>query len=179
MKPKIFCTITIVLTFLISSTYAIAAEYQHSIDLKKLQFNWTVSGSSLKIQLIGNTKGWVAVGFNATEQMKNANIIIGYVKKGKVKISDDFGIKPTKHKSDKKLKGKKNLKGVSGSEKKGVTTLSFSIPLNSGDKYDGVIKPNGDTRVIVATGKRDSFRLGHNFQATLDVNLSTGQYKMK
>jgi len=179
MKKIIFILWAATALLLLSTLPSLASDYQHSIDLKKLQFYWTVDGATLKIKIIGKTKGWVAVGFNATTQMKNANIIIGYVKKGKVKVSDEFGITNTKHKSDKKLKGKSNLKAISGMEKNGVTTLSFTIPLDSGDKYDGIIKPNGNTRVIVATGSRDSFRFGHNFQATLDVNLNSGKYQIK
>lgn len=179
MKNRILTILIAIFLLILNNPYAGAADYDHSIDMKKLRFSWSVKGDSLQIQLVGKTKGWVAVGFNATSQMKNANIIIGYVKKGKVKISDDYGTTRTKHKSDKKLKGKKNLKKVSGNESGGVTTLNFTIPLNSGDKYDGVINPDKDTRVIFATGKRDSFRLGHNFQATLDVNLGSGKYRVK
>lgn len=168
-----------VISSLLLSTAAMAADFEHSIDLKKLQFFWTVEGDSLRVRLVGKTTGWVAVGFNATSKMRNANIIIGYVKKGKVYISDEYGTSKTQHKSDKRLKGKANIEATSGTEKNGVTTLDFTIPLDSGDKYDGVIDSNAKTRVIVAMGKRDSFKLGHNFHATLDVQLGTGEYQRK
>lgn len=179
MKTKFPAIVSLTIAFLLLSFSAAASDHMHRIDLKKLKFSWTIDGNVIHIQLVGKTKGWVAVGFNATSQMKDANIIIGYVKKGKVKISDDFGVTRTKHKPDKKLSGKSNLKAVSGNEKQGITTLNFTIPLNSGDKNDGVIQPDGNTRVILATGTRDSFRFGHNFHATLDVNLETGRYQRK
>lgn len=177
-KASLFLFITTI--YLISSIpTTAAAEFQHSIDFKKMQLFWTVEKDSLKVRLVGKTKGWLGVGFNPTRQMQNANIIIGYVKRGRLKISDDFGIRRTDHKSDKQLKGKNNLRNTSGSEKRGVTIVNFTIPLDSGDKYDRVIKPDGNTRVIVATGKKDSLKLGHNFQAILDLNLRTGKYRMQ
>lgn len=179
MKKTILISFISTLFLLTSVSLVLAADYQHSIDLKKLQLSWSVEGDMLKVQVSGQTEGWVAVGFNATSQMKDANIIIGQVRRGRVKISDEFGSSRIGHKSDRRLKGKNNLKDTAGSEENGVTTIRFTIPLNSGDRYDGVIKPDGNSRVIVATGTRDSFRLGHNFQATLDVNLSTGKYQMQ
>ena len=80
----------------------------------------------LRVGIIGKTKGWVAIGFNPSTMMKGADIIIGYVKKGKVKISDEFGTYATKHKSDSKLGGKNNISEAEGFEKNGVTSLYFT-----------------------------------------------------
>lgn len=173
-----YIIISIFVLFLVAAPVS-AADYQHSIDLHKMVIHWTVTGDSMNIKLVGKTKGWVAVGFNATRKMKNANIIIGYIKNGKIRISDDFGVASTRHKPDKRLHGKFNISDISGSEKGGVTTLAFTIPLNSGDKNDGVIHPNGNTRVIAALGKRDSFHFGHFFRVQMDVNLASGKYELK
>jgi hypothetical protein len=110
--------------------------------------------------------------------MKDADIIIGYVKKGKVTISDEFGIAATQHKGDSKVGGQDNVTLVGGSEEGNVTTIEFSIPLNSGDEKDSALDPNGDTVVILAYGEgRDSFRVKHTFAETLTVNLSSGAVK--
>lgn len=152
-----------------------AAEYNHELTVKKMTFAWSLNGENIDIKISAKTTGWVAVGFNPSDKMKDANIIIGYVKKGKVVIIDDFGTKKYAHKRDKKLGGQDNILQRSGSESGGITTLEFSIPLNSEDSKDRVIIPDGDTTVLLAYGAgRDSFRAKHKFRAVRTVNLTSG-----
>ena len=155
-----------------------AGDYQHSLTAEKMTFDWSVAGDQLAVKLSAPTKSWVAVGFNPSSKMKDADIIIGYVKKGKVKIVDEFGTAATQHKSDSKIGGQDNVTVVGGSEEGDVTTIEFTIPLYSGDAKDTAIDPNGDTVVILGYGAdRDSFRVKHKFRDTVTVNLSTGAQK--
>lgn len=178
-KRTFAATAVVFLTFLVSMVnVAQSADYQHSLTVEKMTFDWSIEGDQLAVKLSAPTTGWVAVGFNPSSKMKDANIIIGYVKKGKVKIVDDFGTAATQHKDDTKVGGAENVTVVGGSEEGDTTTIEFSIPLNSGDEKDGVIDPNGDTTVILGYGPdRDSFRMKHDFNATIVVNLGTGAKK--
>lgn len=175
-RKTCFFLISLLLLFLFSLP-ATARDYQHSLETKKMSFAWTVEGKNLAIKINAKTKGWVGIGFNPQKKMKGANFIIGYVKKGKVKISDDFGTRTTGHSVDIKKGGKNNILSSSGSEKGGVTTLEFTIPLNSGDKTDTPLVPSGKTIVLLAYGARDSFRIGHKFHTIFEVNLMSGQFK--
>lgn len=136
-----------------------AQDYDHEVKAKNMTFSWKVEGSDLKVKMSGKTTGWVGIGFNPSTQMKDANYVLGYVKKGKASITDEFGDGERTHKSDDKLGGKNNATLIGGSEEGGVTTIEFSIPLKSDDKTDSVIDPSGKTVVLLAYGgKRDSFK---------------------
>ncbi len=177
-KTLLSASITLLFSLLLISTPAISAEYQHSLDIETMNFSWSVDSDKLAVKLSAKTDSWVAIGFNPTNKMKNADIIIGYVKKGKVTIKDEFGVTATTHKSDEKIGGTDNVTVIGGSEEGGVTTIEFSIPLNSGDEKDTVIDPNADTVVIFAHSKdRDSFRIKHSFVATETINLGSGEKK--
>ncbi|WP_051553755.1 DOMON domain-containing protein [Desulfobulbus elongatus] len=155
-----------------------AADYQHSLAVDQMTFAWSVAGDNLAVKVSAPTIGWVAVGFNPTDIMKDANIVIGYVKDGKVEISDDVGTQPTQHSPDTKREGTDNVTVVGGSETGNTTTLEFSIPLKSGDPNDGVIDPNADTKVMLAYGPdRDSTKLKHQFAKTVTINLASGAMK--
>ena len=152
-----------------------AAEYAHEIKAKKMAFAWLVNGDRLDVKLSAETTGWVAVGFNPTDAMKGANYILGFVKDGKVTLSDDFGDSPTGHKPDDKLGGSEDVTLVGGSEENGATTIEFSIPLASADANDGKLDANGETVVLLAYGPdRDSFKVKHKFRTAMRVNLATG-----
>ncbi len=164
--------------FLLLSGNLHAAGYQHSLIVDKMTFDWSIEGDNMIIKLSAPTTGWVGIGFHPTDMMKDANIIIGFVKDGKVEISDEFGNQPTQHVTDTGRGGKDNVTVIGGSESGNTTTLEFSIPLQSGDVNDGVIDPKADTAIMLAYGPdRKSFKLKHQFAKTITVNLSSGDRK--
>jgi hypothetical protein len=178
MKRGLF--VIIVGLFVTASTFngAVASDYAHNIDVEKMSFAWKVDGENLVVKLSAETTGWVGIGFNPSKKMKDANYVIGYVKKGEAKIRDDFGVGERKHKADEKLGGTSNSTLIGGTEENGMTTLEFSLPLSSGDKHDTIIDPAGDTIVLLAYGgKRDSLISAHKYRTTLKVNLNSGTFE--
>ena len=154
------------------------ADYDHELEAKGATFAWKVDGDTLHAKISAKTKGWVAVGFNPSKKMKDANYILGYIKDGEAKVVDHFGDKTTGHSSDKKLGGTSDVTLVGGSEEGGITTIEFSIPMNSTDKYDSVLSKDGDTVVMLAYGPdRDSFKPRHKGKSTKTVNLGSGVVK--
>lgn len=161
-----------------AAAQGMAADYDHTIEAKDMTFSWKIDGDKLAAKVTAKTEGWVGVGFNPSEKMKDANFVIGYVKDGKVKIDDEFGIVATGHKSDKDIGGTEDVTEVGGSEEKGVTTIEFAMPLQSSDEKDQKIDVNGDTTLLLAYGAgRDSFKTRHTYRTIVKVNLSTGEVK--
>ncbi len=170
---SLVAAICVVLMTAVSGVYG--AEYDHEAKAKKMSFSWKVVGDTLAVKMSAETEGWVGIGFNPSKKMKDANFVLGYVKKGEAKIIDEFGNGPTKHSSDKKLGGTVDAALVGGTEEGGITTIEFTMPLKSTDKYDPVIDVNGDTIVLLAYGpSRDSFKTKHKYRTALKVNLNTG-----
>ncbi len=155
-----------------------AAQYDHEIKDNKISFAWKVDGTTLAVKMAAETEGWVGIGFNPTKDMKDADFILGYVKDGKAKISDEYGDKENSHALDKKLGGTDDATLIGGSEGGGVTTIEFTIPLKSADKNDTSINVDGDTIVLLAYGAgRDSLISKHVYRSALHVNLATGASK--
>ncbi len=106
------------------------------------------------------------------------NYIIGYVKDGQAEVADHFGDKSTGHSADEKLGGTSDVTLVAGSEDGGMTTIEFTIPLDSGDKFDSVLAVDGDTVVLLAYGPdRDSYKPRHRSKASKTINLASGAVK--
>jgi hypothetical protein len=152
-------------------------KYSHKIDVEKISFHWEVDGTVLHVKLVAKTTGWVGIGFNPTESMKDANLILGYVKNGKAKTTDEYGISINKHQADSKIGGQKNVSNVAGKEENGTTEIRFTIALNSGDTKDKPLSIDTKTIVLLAYGAgRDSFKAKHKFRIALKVNLKTGEF---
>ena len=129
-----------------------------------------MNGEYLDIKISAECKGWIAIGIDPESAMKGADFILGYVKDGKVYTSDEYGISRTSHKSDKSLGGNDDIKNATGKEDNGVTEISFSIPLNSKDKYDGKIS-KGSHEILLACSNSDNFTSKHFKKTKLEIEI--------
>jgi hypothetical protein len=152
--------------------------YTYKITIDKIQFNWMIENQNLKIKLATQNPGWIGIGFNPTNIMKDANFILGYVKNGAAMISNQHGISSTLHKKNEDIGGASHIMNPSGTEKNGMTEISFTIPLKTGNKLDRPIDVNGNTAVLLAYGESKNLAQLHAFRAKLNVNLSNGSYSL-
>ncbi len=149
------------------------AEGYSATTVAGINIQWMVDGDMLRLRLAARTTGWLAVGFEPTKQMKDANIIVGYVADGKVFVRDDFGIANVRHAPDVEHGGRRNIFDVEGEEVDGVTTIRFAIPLDSGDPLDKVLKPGSTYKLIASRGPdgKDDFTTYHAERGSGEISL--------
>lgn len=137
------------------------------------ELRWRVVGENLEVSISYATTGWVAVGFDPTRMMRDANIIIGYVADGEAVITDQYGNSTITHRPDEDLGGTYDLTNTSGTEEDGVTTLSFVMPLDSGDEYDRPLEPGETYTVILAHGADgvDDVETYHQGRGSMEITL--------
>jgi hypothetical protein len=152
------------------------AGYTYKIQVDTMSFNWAVDNRWLKVKLAAETEGWLGIGFNPSEQMKDANFIVGFVKDGAVVVNDEHGIENKVHKEDEDIGGASNVEDISGSEGPSGTEIAFTIPLSSDDSLDKSIDTESDITVLLAYGKTDRLVQQHIMRSELTVNLSSGNY---
>lgn len=121
-----------------------------------LEYRVTQDAQNLEVKLTAPTTGWIAVGFNPTSVMRNANIIIGFVGGAVSTIRDDWGVSNTSHTADVGLGGSSDVTLVTGSETDGSTMLHFTLPLDSGDQYDRPLQVGQSYPVILARGANNA-----------------------
>lgn len=178
MKKHCFVNLIWVLVWLVLPYSLTAMEYPHTLDVKNMQFSWAIEDDKIHIRFSAKTTGWVGVGFDPEKAMSGANIIIGAVENGKLRIEDHYATRKTGHTSDENLGGTNDVLNPSGFEANGVTTLLFTLPLVSGDEYDKPIITRGMMRVMLAYGvEKDSFKTHHPYRTIYEINFSTGENK--
>ena len=150
----------------------ITFEQYEMVTVEGIELQWRTDDEYLYVNVSAPTTGWVAVGFDPTNQMADANIIIGYVDDGgDVMIRDDFGTSSTSHASDESLGGTDDTDDHYGMEDAGTTMLHFRIPLDSGDMYDKVLVPGNSYNVILAYGSADNFTGFHTLATGTNIEL--------
>lgn len=144
-----------------------------SVTQEGITLQWKVNGANLDIILSAPTDGYVAVGFKPSAKMKDANFLIGFVDGKGVHIRDDFGNGAMTHKSDESLGGRSNVLNPTGSEQGRNTELRFSIPLDSGDKYDRPLKAGEQVTVLLAygPGSGDGLSAYHTKRAKVQITI--------
>ena len=137
------------------------------------EYRVTQDGLHLEGIMIGQTTGWVAVGFNPSQQMRDANIIIAYVTASNTMIRDDWGTSTTSHASDVSLGGSSDVTLINGMEEGNFTTIHFTIPLDSGDQYDQPLSVGQTYPIILARGPNgvDNFTAGHTAAGYAEITL--------
>ena len=136
-------------------------------------FSWEFLADEIKFTLTSPNTGWVAIGFNPSRMMKDADYKIGYVADGELIIRDDYGTGNTKHASDDSVGGTQDVRPISGSEENGVTTIVFALPLDSGDQFDVKFVQGESYKVLLAYGadSADNFTGMHRERSSVDVVL--------
>lgn len=149
----------LILTILLSLTFSLFAQSPwqtvSAADIT-LEYRILAGGETLECKLIGETSGWVAVGFNPSSVMRDANIIIGYVSGDNTMIRDDWGTTNTSHVADTSLGGSSDVTLIEGMEAVGVTTLHFTLPLSTSDQYDRPLMAGQSYPIILARGANNA-----------------------
>jgi len=165
---KIVCLILILVTVI--SQFAFSTEFKE-IEDTEITFKWKIEGETLQIILSAPTEGWVAVGFNPSKVMKGADFKLAYVENGETVLEDHFGTGLFGHKIDTSLGGSSDFEIINGSEENGVTTVEFSMPLNSGDDYDKILIENEEVKILLAYGSRDDLTRKHKKRTSVIIRL--------
>ncbi|MFX1335427.1 MAG: DOMON domain-containing protein [Promethearchaeota archaeon] len=139
------------------------------------QLNWQIEGDTIFVGIIGATTGWVAIGFNPSTAMKDADMVFGWVLADgmTVEIIDAYstGINGP-HPADTDQGGTTDILSFDGSESSGITTIEFSRLLITGDQYDNDIPTSGIYDIIWAMGPSDDFDIKHSTKGSGTMNLS-------
>jgi hypothetical protein len=153
-----------------------ADEYEFKIELDGSDFilHWRISGEKVKFALEARTTGWVAIGFDPTVKMKDADMVFGWVDgSGVPHILDcfstgEFGPHPPDESDD--------ILTYGGIESGGKTIIEFERNLQTGDPEDKNIPKEGDLKIIWATGSNDDYTSQHSTRGSGTIDLSSGEF---
>ncbi|ACJ16364.1 DOMON [Thermococcus onnurineus NA1] len=140
-------------------------EYSHKLSLANDKFvvYWRNDEEYLYVALKGQTTGWVAIGFEPSVAMKDADMIFGWVQDGQIVVIDAYSTGTYgPHPPDGELGGTNDILAFAGKEENGYTVIEFKRKLDTGDKYDKVFKPGQKIKFIFAMADVDDFTTKHN-----------------
>ncbi len=157
-------------------------EYSSSLSFAggKYQLYWEVIASTtISIGIWAQTTGWVAIGFEPSYMMLDADVIYAWVEPtGTVVIKDTYSLSliGIDHPEDTTQGGTFDILEYNGSEDTTSTTIEFSRLLITGDQdYDNDIPSEGSLKIIWAYGSSDSFNQMPSAKGSSTMTLSSTQ----
>jgi hypothetical protein len=145
-----------------------AGEYSHWSSLgrspgKNLTLYWRNDASELYMAIEGQTDGWEAVGFEPSDWMKDADMVVGSVSGENVTVQDqnctgNYG----PHLRDEELGGTSDIQAYGGKVEGGYTIIEFQRKMDTGDRFDKAFIPGQSVPIIWAMASSSSLGVKHD-----------------
>jgi len=129
----------------------------------EMEIFWKNDQEHLYMALKSTTDGWLSVGFEPSEWMKDADTIMGFASDGRTAVLDEYctgNYGP--HVEDTTLGGKNDILAFGGSREEGYTVIEFKRKLNTGDRFDKAFTPGQSISMIWATADSNNHDAKHN-----------------
>jgi hypothetical protein len=151
-------------------------DFNSSFSSGSFTLYWTIFNEEIYFGMIGNSLGYVALGFEPSFMMKDADMIIGWVYSNTtVKLFDTYSTGNTgPHPPDIDLGGTSDLLDYNGTENTGSTIIEFSRLLTTGDQYDFDFVAVETLNIIWAISSLDDFDSSHSARGSGQINLFQG-----
>jgi len=138
------------------------------------RLSWKIIDKNIEISISAKTTGWVAIGFEPSVGMKDADIYLGYVdQKGKGQSFDMYStgeIGP--HPFDTDLGGKNDIISPVVMVINGWTTFSFQRKLDTGDRFDKPILLDKPIKVLWSFGSTKDTTTYHAVRGLVTIDFS-------
>lgn len=149
-----------------------AYEYLGEMAYGDFEIHWRSDEQDVYIGMKAKTSGWISIAFQPGSRMRNADMVLGFVKNGETTVLDlfstgDFG----PHSPDDELGGTQNILEYGGSEDNEFTIVEFKRALNTGDSYDVEVS-FGENKIIWAYSSSDDIMQKHTNRGYGEIVLS-------
>ncbi|MCX8058439.1 MAG: DOMON domain-containing protein [Spirochaetes bacterium] len=131
-----------------------------------------ILGDIVYFAIESTAKGWVSIGFDPTNAMKDADMIFGVVLEKETKAYDTYstGIFGP-HPDDTSLGGTFDILAFSGKRDQNKIYFEFSRKLNTGDKFDKIITKGKDIKLIWAYSNSNDINSKHTKRGSGLINI--------
>lgn len=132
---------------------------------------WQIEGDTIYCAIESTAKGWVAIGFDPTKIMANADMIFGIVT-DKAQAVDAYSTGQFgPHPADTDQGGKDDILAFAGKRTASGVVFEFSRKLNTGDTKDKPIVIGKDLKLIWAWSNSLSFTAKHAKAGTVTLAI--------
>jgi outer membrane protein assembly factor BamB len=149
-------------------------EYSKNLTLSGGKFTvyWKNDAEDIYMALMGWTAGFVAIGFEPTQAMKDADMVMGWISGGNATVLDLYSTGTYgPHPPDENLGGRNDILEYGGSESNNRTVIEFERKMDTGDQYDTSFQPGQTINIIWSMSGSDSLAVRHTVRGESMLTL--------
>ena len=142
-----------------------------SVTAQGMTVTWQQVDGGWAITMTAPTQGWVAIGFNESEQLTGTYLIMGAVENGQAKVVEHRTLAPGDYRPITELGGRVSVSQVQGSENATGTQLGFWIPEQAADRLHKQLKPGSKWHLLLAYSAEDDFAHHSRMRTSIPIEL--------
>ncbi|WP_190811594.1 DOMON domain-containing protein [Flagellimonas sp. S3867] len=131
---------------------------KNEISKLGMHIKWHYGNQRIHFTLNAPTAGWLAIGFNDTEQLSGTYLLMANVIGEKTNVVEHYTVKPGNYSPISELGGYAEVKDVQGVENEFGSTISFSLPIAPTSKFKKPLKQGSEYSLLIAFSQEDDFQ---------------------
>ncbi|TAI46894.1 DOMON domain-containing protein [Flagellimonas allohymeniacidonis] len=145
--------------------------FSQEIQVERMRISWEYQNDRVRFTASAPDDGWVALGFNGKNNIVGSNLIMVGVQGSKTTAEDFYVVSAGNPKPVATLGSKSQIEDITGEDKNGITTISFTLPIKAIDEYHKDLSAGKKLWLICAYSMEDDFdhhsRMRRHVQITL------------
>jgi DOMON domain len=142
-----------------------------TITKNGMTITWEFKNERIYFKMEAPSYGWMAIGFNDSENTTGNYLIMGNVENGKVTVEEHYTISPGNYQTFKKLNSSNSVADIEGSEMANKTAIKFSLPVIARNRYAKDLKVNSGFVLLIAYSQEDDFQHHSIMRTSSKINL--------
>ncbi|WP_339815687.1 DOMON domain-containing protein [uncultured Imperialibacter sp.] len=130
----------------------------NTVRRKGMEVSWTHRNNRVHFEMKAPTIGWVAIGFNEGDQLKNTYLIMGRVANNLATVKEHFVVEPGDYRPIETFGAPVLVDAIEGMENEEGTVIRFSLPVEAIDAYCKNLEPGTHYTLLMAFSLEDDFQ---------------------
>ncbi|MEO0895351.1 MAG: DOMON domain-containing protein [Bacteroidota bacterium] len=151
---KILAALTLLLAICVTH---LSAQQHHSVEKNGMKVSYQVHDDHIEFTLNAPTRGWVAIGLHAKDQLSGSTFLIGRIVEGEVEVVDFYTMRPGLVPKIEELGGKTAVNHFLGKEKGKRTEISFNLARFPNSEFHQQLESGKTFFMHMAYSQEDDF----------------------
>lgn len=147
----------------------IAGEWK--VDRNGMKVRWQFEGENIRFEMLAETTGWLAIGFNESTDLPGTYLLMGRVVDGQAEVQEFKTLAPGDYRPIQSLGGQAVCTVISGEEGNGRTKIQFSIPAWLEDGFHKKLVQGSTWPMLIAYSREDDFRHHSMMRGNVRIEL--------
>lgn len=141
------------------------------ISQNGMTVSWYHQNERIYFGMSAPTDGWLAIGFNVSDNIKGTYLLMGNVVDGKANVVEHYTVSAGNYKPLTAFAVPSQVKHVEGAESKRNTTVNFSLPVKANSKYQKDLLPGLKYVLHIAYSHEDDFQHHSMMRTSINITL--------